>query len=63
MLVAGVHEINNKRFTQMTITPWWRGAVVYQVYPRSMMDANNDGRFTQEEARQIVTDALQSKGA
>ncbi|MCE3252165.1 MAG: alpha-glucosidase [Cellvibrio sp.] len=27
----------------MTITPWWRGAVVYQVYPRSMMDANNDG--------------------
>ena len=27
----------------MTTTPWWRGAVVYQVYPRSMMDANNDG--------------------
>lgn len=27
----------------MTTTPWWRGAVIYQVYPRSLMDANNDG--------------------
>jgi len=23
--------------------PWWRGAVIYQVYPRSMMDSNEDG--------------------
>jgi len=23
--------------------PWWRGAVIYQVYPRSLMDSNNDG--------------------
>jgi alpha-glucosidase len=22
---------------------WWRGAVFYQIYPRSFMDANNDG--------------------
>ena len=22
---------------------WWRGAVIYQVYPRSFFDANNDG--------------------
>lgn len=24
-------------------TPWWRGAVVYQVYPRSYLDTNSDG--------------------
>ena len=27
----------------MTSTPWWRGAVIYQVYPRSLMDTNGDG--------------------
>ncbi|MEP1554781.1 alpha-amylase family glycosyl hydrolase, partial [Paraglaciecola sp.] len=27
----------------MTNEPWWRGAVIYQIYPRSFMDANNDG--------------------
>ena len=27
----------------MNQTPWWRGAVIYQVYPRSLMDSNNDG--------------------
>ena len=23
--------------------PWWRGAVIYQIYPRSFRDANGDG--------------------
>ncbi|NQY35121.1 MAG: alpha-glucosidase [Alteromonadaceae bacterium] len=23
--------------------PWWRGAVIYQIYPRSFMDTNQDG--------------------
>lgn len=34
--------------TNQTIDPaidkdWWRGAVIYQVYPRSYQDSNNDG--------------------
>jgi len=24
-------------------TDWWRGAVIYQIYPRSYQDSNNDG--------------------
>lgn len=26
-----------------TRAPWWRGAVIYQIYPRSFCDANGDG--------------------
>jgi alpha-glucosidase len=25
------------------VTPWWKGAVIYQIYPRSFADANGDG--------------------
>ena len=27
----------------MSNNPWWRGAVIYQIYPRSFLDANGDG--------------------
>ncbi len=23
--------------------PWWKGAVLYEIYPRSFQDSNNDG--------------------
>ncbi|WP_260923713.1 alpha-amylase family glycosyl hydrolase [Novosphingobium sp. 9] len=26
-----------------TQAPWWRGAVIYQIYPRSFLDTNDDG--------------------
>jgi glycosidase len=27
----------------MSESPWWRGAVIYQIYPRSSKDTNGDG--------------------
>ncbi|MFT4179559.1 MAG: alpha-glucosidase family protein [Thermomonas sp.] len=27
----------------MTLQSWWRGAVIYQIYPRSFLDTNGDG--------------------
>src|SRR3569623_2540694 len=26
-----------------TARPWWHGAVIYQIYPRSFADSNGDG--------------------
>jgi alpha-glucosidase len=35
---------NDKQDEQMTDeAPWWRGATIYQIYPRSFQDTNGDG--------------------
>ena len=33
----------SQAFAQPEGSPWWRGAVIYQVYPRSFADGNGDG--------------------
>jgi len=35
--------MSNKNDIKISNAPWWQGAVIYQIYPRSFMDANNDG--------------------
>lgn len=39
---AGTTGTDAKAHT-MPDTDWWRGAVIYQIYPRSFADANGDG--------------------
>ena len=29
--------------SEMRALPWWKGAVIYQIYPRSFLDTNGDG--------------------
>ena len=37
--------------SQMRALPWWKGAVIYQIYPRSFLDTNGDGNITPDELK------------
>ena len=36
-------KVNFLELEEHDMTPWWKKAVVYQVYPKSFQDSNGDG--------------------
>ena len=43
LTTSPISEARQAMTTQQIDKKWWHDAVVYQIYPRSFMDANNDG--------------------
>ena len=36
-------QVEDRRITRPVDRDWWRGTVIYQIYPRSFQDSNGDG--------------------
>jgi hypothetical protein len=43
MTMPAVHEQGRREPAVAPDRDWWRGAVIYQIYPRSFQDSNGDG--------------------
>ena len=43
LLLACSYSARTQGVTPRPSTPWWKGAVLYEIYPRSFQDSNSDG--------------------